>query len=97
MIGRQEILLRPLLTEKNTKLQELQNKYAFEVHPKASKIEVEKEIKKRFPKITVLGVSTLIVRGKTRRVGKHFGKRKNWKKAIVTLKSGDKLEYFEGL
>jgi len=97
MIGRQEILIRPLLTEKNTKLQELQNKYAFEVHPKASKIEIEKDIKKKFPKVTVLGVSTMVVRGKIRRVGRFSGKRKNWKKAIVTLKQGDKIEYFEGL
>ena len=82
----ENILIRPLLTEKNTKLQEERNKYVFEVHPKANKIEIEMEIKKKFPKVTINNIATMIVRGKKKRVGRAIGKRKNWKLHTFSLK-----------
>jgi large subunit ribosomal protein L23 len=90
-----EVLRRPLITEKSTALQ-TQNKYAFEIASKANKLMIRQAVEKAF-KVTVTGVNVVTMRGKTRRVGRRQVKTAPWKKAIVTLKPGDKIEFFEGV
>lgn len=90
-----DVLIKPLVSEKSIALME-QNKYSFEVNGEANKIEIKHAIQELF-KVTVVGVSTATVHGKMKRMGKYLGKRPDRKKAIVTLKAGDKIEVFEGL
>ena len=89
------VLRRPLITEKNTMLQ-AQGKYAFEVAGDANKPQVKQAVEKAF-KVKVLAVNVMTVPGKTRRVGRQQVLTQSWKKAIVTLKPGDKIEFFEGV
>jgi large subunit ribosomal protein L23 len=91
-----EIIKRPLITEKSTLLKELHRQYAFRVDPKANKHQIRQAVEALF-KVHVTDIKTLRIRGKYRRVGRHQGKKPNWKKAIVTLKEGDKIEFFEGV
>ncbi len=86
---------QPYLTEKVMLLKEEQNKVVFKVHPDVNKIELKKAIERIF-KVTVVKVATLNVLGKKRRAGLIHGKQADWKKAVVTLKEGDSIEYFEG-
>lgn len=88
-----QIIIRPLITEKNTSLMEL-NKYSFEVATSASKPEIKRAVEAIF-KVSVTKVHTLNVRGKLRRRGREFGYMRDWKKAIVTLAEGDRIEIFE--
>lgn len=90
-----EVLRRPLITEKSTNLQ-TQNKYAFEIAEKANKPMVKQAIEKAF-RVRVTGVNVVTVPGKTRRVGRRQVLTRSWKKAIVTLQAGDKIEFFEGV
>lgn len=98
-----KVIIRPLLTEKMTMLSETQRKYAFQVIPDANKIDVKKAIEQRFG-VDVIQVSTASVKGKTKsltvrsggKVIRTNGRRSNWKKAIVTLKEGDKIDLYEG-
>ena len=90
-----EVLTRPLITEKNSTLQ-AQNKYAFEVAGGANKPQVKQAVEKAF-KVKVNTVNMITVPGKMRRVGRQIVLTKSWKKAIVTLKPGDKIEIFEGV
>lgn len=90
------ILKRPLLTEKGTDQKEALNKYLFEVDLNANKIEVRNAVEKIF-NVKVTDVHTVNVKGKAKRVGRHLGKRSDWKKAIVTLKAGEKIEIIEGV
>ncbi len=90
-----EVLRRPLVTEKSTTLQD-QGKYAFEVNTKANKYEIKDAVEKAF-KVSVTSVNIVKVPGETHRVGKNKVFRQPWKKAIVTLKSGDKIQIFEGV
>jgi len=87
-----DVIKGPLITEK---LDAAREKYSFIVDKKASKYDVANAVEKLF-KVSVEGVRTNIVRGKTKRVGRSIGKRPNFKKAVVTLKEGDKIELFEG-
>ncbi len=89
------IIKRPLVTEKSTRLMQDQNKYTFEVALTANKTEIKQAIEEIF-KVTVTNVTTMRVLGKTKRMGRYEGKRPDWKKAIVTLKPGDRIEAFEG-
>lgn len=89
------VLKRPLLTEKTTLQHELANQVSFEVSPRANKVQIKESVEKAF-NVTVEGVRTINVKGKPKRLGRHLGKKADWKKAIVTLKEGDKIEYFEG-
>ncbi len=90
-----DIILRPHITEKMT--QEKENfKYAFEVAIDSNKHEIKKAIEQLF-KVKVIDVKTVIVKGKVKRLGRFEGKRKDWKKAIVTLKKGDVIPLFEGV
>ena len=88
-----KIIRRPLVTEKTTLLRE-GNQYLFEVDPRANKIEIEKAVEKLF-KVKVLDVRTLNVLGKKKRVGRLQGKKSHWKKAIVTVAPGSKIEIFD--
>jgi large subunit ribosomal protein L23 len=90
-----EVLRRPLVTEKSTVLQ-AQNKYAFEIHAGANKLQIKQAVEKSF-KVKVLGVNVITVRGKEKRVGRRMTMTSPWKKAIVTLQAGDKIEFFEGV
>ena len=88
-----QIIIRPLITEKNTNLMML-NKYSFEVAQQANKIQIKKAVENIF-EVTVEKVHTMNVRGKKRRRGREFGYTRSWKKAIVTLAEGDRIELFE--
>lgn len=90
-----EILRRPLITEKNTMLGD-QNKYSFEVASKATKPMIRQAVETIF-KVDVTAVNVSSVHGKMRRVGKNIGKTRDWKKAVVTLKPGQRIEVFEGV
>ncbi len=93
----QEVIVRPLImTEKGEVLKEEQNKVLFQVAIKANKQQIKLAVEKLF-NVGVTNVNTLIVRGKVGRIGKRTGKRPNWKKAIVTLRDGDTIEFFEGV
>ena len=102
-MDRQEIILNPILTEKSSMIMEGLNKYVFKVNVKANKIQIKNEIERRF-KISVLNVRTMNYKGKSKnttiRSGGHVlrssGKRESWKKAIVTLKKGDKINLVDG-
>ncbi len=90
-----QIIRRPLVTEKSTQQKEAHNQYVFEVQREANKIEIQKAVERLF-KVKVTKVRTLNVLGKVKRLGRKYGKRPDWKKAIVTLKEGDRIEFFEG-
>ncbi len=90
-----QVLRRPLITEKNSQLQIL-GKYVFEVADEANKNQVRQAVEKTF-KVDVISVNIITVPGKQRRLGRHQVLTSPWKKAIVTLKSGDKIELFEGV
>ncbi len=88
-----QIIIRPLITEKNTVLMEL-NKYSFEVDRLATKPQIKHAVETIFD-VSVVKVHTMNVRGKRRRRGRDFGYTSDWKKAIVTLAEGDHIELFE--
>ncbi|PIQ96426.1 MAG: 50S ribosomal protein L23 [Nitrospinae bacterium CG11_big_fil_rev_8_21_14_0_20_56_8] len=90
------ILEKPLVTEKSTLLLQEGNRVTFRVRPTANKIQIKQAVEKVF-NVTVLSVNTLNVKGKHRRFGKHVGKSQDWKKAVLLLKEGDKIELFEGV
>jgi large subunit ribosomal protein L23 len=91
-----EVIKRPVLTEKTTLQKELSNQITFEVDRKANKIEIKEAVEKIF-KVKVIDVQSMVVRGKTKRVGRFSGKRSDWKKAIVTLKPGEQVPFLEGV
>jgi large subunit ribosomal protein L23 len=91
----QKIIRRPLITEKSTRQKEEGRQYVFEVHRDANKIEIQSAVEQLF-KVTVLQVRTSNVLGKVKRLGRRYGKRPDWKKAIITLKEGDRIDFFEG-
>ncbi len=90
------IIQKPLITEKGTLQKETENKVVFQVHPKANKAEIKKAVERIF-NVTVEGVNTILMPGKIKRMGRTRGRRPAWKKAYVTLKKGDKIEFFEGV
>jgi len=90
-----EVVRRPVITEKSTMLGE-QSKYIFEVARTANKIDIKKSVEEVF-KVHVLAVNIIHVAGKMRRLGRSQGRSPAWKKAIVTLQSGDRIELFEGV
>ena len=105
----QSIIKRPLLTEKSSRLRETggaadrqaegdtyAQQVVFEVARDANKIDIRSAVQSLF-KVTVTEVRTLVVRGKHKRMGRFAGSRPSWKKAFVTLKPGDNIEFFEGV
>ena len=95
MANARDILVRPLITEKTTMLMQ-EGKYAFVVAKTANKIEIAKAVETVF-NVKVLAVNTVNVMGKTKRMGRHEGKRPDNKKAIVKLAPGERIEFFEGV
>jgi large subunit ribosomal protein L23 len=91
----QKIIRRPMITEKSTRQKEEGRQYVFEVDRDANKIEIQTAIERLF-KVQVLQVRTCNVLGKMKRLGRRSGKRADWKKAVVTLKEGDRIDFFEG-
>ncbi|HSH71210.1 MAG TPA: 50S ribosomal protein L23 [Deferrisomatales bacterium] len=91
-----DILRRPIITEKATLMREVENSVVFEVDTRATKIEIKQAVEKVF-RVKVIGVHTAHVRGKTARVGRSSGRKRNWKKAYVTLGEGEQIEFFEGV
>ena len=89
------IIRRPLVTEKTVLLKEEANQFAFEVDRAANRIEIRNAVEKIF-KVKVVSVKTIQVKGKTKQKGRIIGKRKDWKKAIVRLLPGERIEFFEG-
>lgn len=93
----EDVIKRPLyLTEKGAKLREEENKYTFEVDLGANKLQIKDAVETLF-KVTVDDVHTLVMRGHMRRMGRGYAKTRNWKKAIVTVREGDSIDFFEGV
>ena len=91
-----QIIKKPLITEKSTRQKEEGNQIAFVVDPKAGKIQIRQAVEKLF-KVKVLSVRTMNVVGKKNRLGRFLGRKSDWKKAIVKLREGDRIEFFEGV
>jgi len=96
MFEHYKIIRRPIITEKGTSLKDMNNQLLFEVDQKANKSEIKKAIEKVF-RVTVLSVRTQNRLGKRKRLGRSVGRRRSWKKAIVTLRQGDRVDFFEGV
>ncbi len=94
-MNRHDIIVRPVLTEKSTQLREAQNKYCFIVRPNANKSEVKRAVEETL-NVKVESVRIVNILGKEKRLGRFSGKRPDSKKAIITLKEGEKLTLFEG-
>jgi large subunit ribosomal protein L23 len=90
-----DIIRRPIITEKTNIQKDQSNQVTFEVDPRANRIEVQRAIEKIF-NVKVANTRTMHVRGKVKRRGRILGKRRDWKKAIVTLMPGERIEFFEG-
>ncbi|MDR2006106.1 MAG: 50S ribosomal protein L23 [Acidaminococcales bacterium] len=90
-----DVLLRPLITEKTAQMMQ-ENKYTFKVAMTANKIEIRQAVEEIF-KVKVLAVNTMRVMGKIKKMGKHSGRRPDYKKAIVKLAPGQTIGFFEGL
>ncbi len=91
----QDVVRRPLITEKAEQNRAAHRAFAFEVHPDATKIQVKQAVEKLFG-VHVVAVRTAVARGKNKRVGRTTGRRPNWKKAFVTLAAGETIALFEG-
>ncbi|HWR89753.1 MAG TPA: 50S ribosomal protein L23 [Dissulfurispiraceae bacterium] len=91
-----DVIKRPLFTEKGMDIKERENKILIEVHPDANKHEIRKAMEEIF-KVKIEKVATVNVRGKFKRYGKSSGMTADRKKAIITLKKGEKLDFVEGV
>jgi large subunit ribosomal protein L23 len=90
-----DIVKRPLITEKTSIQKEDYNQMSFEVDRKANRVEIKRAIENIF-KVNVDTVKTMQVKGKTKQRGRIVGKRRNWKKAVVKLMPGERIDFFEG-
>jgi large subunit ribosomal protein L23 len=90
-----EILIRPLMTEKSMRQKEEHNTVTFQVRPDANKVEIRSAVEAVF-NVKVADVRTANYQGKLKRMGRHQGRRAAWKKAIVTLAPGHKIDLVEG-
>lgn len=91
-----DIIKSPLITEKTTIQKEASNQVSFKVSRMSNRIEIKRAVENIF-NVKVAGVRTMQVKGKTKQRGRIIGKRKNWKKAIVTLMPGERIDFFEGV
>ncbi len=91
-----DIIRRPVVTEKTTLQKELNNQVTFEVDKRANRVEIKDAVEKAF-NTKVQQVRTIQIKGKVKQRGRIVGKRKDWKKAIVTLMPGQKIDFFEGV
>lgn len=89
-----EVIRRPIISEKSTALAEVGSRYTFEVALQANKNEIRDAVQQLF-KVKVREVRTMIVHGKLKRTGRFENKRPNWKKAVVTLAEGQKIDFFQ--
>lgn len=89
-----DVIKRPIISEKSTALAEVGGKYSFEVAPQANKQEIREAVQNLF-NVKVRAVHTQVMHGKVKRVGRFETKRSNWKKAIVTLTEGQKIDFFQ--
>lgn len=96
MIDIYNVIKKPCLTEKGMLLQEEHNQVVMKVNPKANKIQIKKSVEELF-NVKVDKVRTANMHGKKKRVGRHLGQRSHWKKAIITLKEGNKIDFLEEL
>ncbi len=90
------VIRKPLVTEKSTIARDEENKYLFEVDRRATKIDISNAVTKIF-KVRVVNVHTMNMTGKKKRMGRIVGKRRNWKKAVITLAPGSSIEVHEGV
>jgi len=90
-----DVILRPLVTEKTNLQKEMHNQVSFEVDRRANRIEIRRAVEQAF-KVRVTSVRTMQMLGKTTQRGRTAGKRRDWKKAIVRLVPGERIEFFEG-
>ena len=90
-----EIIINPIITEKSTELQEM-NKYCFKVNPRANKKEIMNAVSEVFG-VQPVTCTIMNIKGKRKRVRYKLGYTSSWKKAIVTIKEGEKIELFEGV
>ncbi|MFQ5485057.1 MAG: 50S ribosomal protein L23 [Desulfobacterales bacterium] len=93
---RHDMIKRPLITEKTGIQKEVSNQVSFEVERKSNRIEIKRSIEKIF-NVKVIGLQTMQVKGKKKRRGRIVGRRRDWKKAIVTLGPGERIDFFEGV
>ena len=91
-----EVIKRPLITEKTSIQKELYNQLTFEVDRRANRIEIKRAVETVF-NVRVSAVKTIQVTGKIKRRGRILGKRRDWKKAIVSLMPGERIDFFEGV
>ena len=91
-----DIIHRPVITEKTNIQKEESNQVSFEVDRRANRVEIKRAIEKIF-NVHVAAVKTMQIKGKVKRRGRIEGRRKNWKKAIVTLMPGERIDFFEGV
>jgi large subunit ribosomal protein L23 len=89
-----DIIKRPIALTEKAALAKEENKVVFEVNPKASKTDIKGAVELMFD-VEVTAVNTLIQRGKIKRMGAGYAKRRNWKKAVVTLREGDDIQFFD--
>lgn len=89
-----DVVKRPIISEKSTALAEVAGRYAFEVAVKANKQEIRDAVQQLFS-VKVREVRTMVMHGKVKRVGRFVTKRPNWKKAVVTLAQGQKIDFFQ--
>jgi large subunit ribosomal protein L23 len=90
----EQVIRRPIILTEKANLLRQGNQVVFEVARTANKVQIREAVQKMF-NVKVLNVNTLLMRGKDRRMGRGYGKMQNWKKAIVTLKEGDSIDFFE--
>jgi large subunit ribosomal protein L23 len=91
-----QVILTPLVTEKSTAAREAMNRYSFRVPRNVTKLEIARAIEEIF-NVHVRAVHTISMQGKKKRLGRNLGRRSSWKKAIVTLAEGQKVDFFEGV
>lgn len=91
-----EVLLAPIISEKS-QMQAEDHRVSFEVARAANKAQIKQAVEIAFPDVRVLAVNTMVVRGKAKKRGVRISQRPDWKKAIVTLRPGDRIEFFEGV
>jgi large subunit ribosomal protein L23 len=95
-VNAQQVVQRPLVTERSMVLRDTQNKYIFRVHPRATKPEIRKAVEELFS-VRVSHVATMNVVGKPKRLGRSAGYRPNWKKAIVTVAQGQSIQIYDAV
>ena len=91
-----DVIVKPIITEKGTRIKDEQNKIVLKVAQEANKMDIKKAVETIF-KVKVKDVATMIFKGKKKRIGLRSGERSDWKKAVVTLKEGQTVEYLEGV